>query len=189
MYYRLESKLNEIGVLLDTNTRDNCKRNPFFKDQYPLMEIATKYSELYNLPISKTFSAMRDKIVSHGQVSPFDPFDIYQINCIWEAIYEIMRPTEINIKRVDCAYFFTSEEDCNKYKSYPGMKDAVVCSVNIIEEYNSFLGDMMWLENLDEAIVTAKEIKEAASFFWKGQMTSNPMKEILFQGKYKLKKI
>ena len=61
-----------------------------------------------------------------------------------------------------------------------------LCKVEIIEEYHSFIGDMMWLENINTSTVRAIDIKIAADHYWNGDMTNLPIKEVLFQGKYKL---
>lgn len=66
------------------------------------------------------------------------------------------------------------------------MEDATLCEVEIIAEYTSFLGDMQWLEMIDETKATASECIEAFKHYWNGEMTDNHIEEVLFLGKYKL---
>ena len=49
--------------------------------------------------------------------------------------------------------------------------------------------DMQWLDNIDENTVTAAEAIEVFKRYWAGEMTANPVEEVLFVGKYKLNPI
>lgn len=189
MYYRLESQQNEIGVLLDTNRRDNCRRNPLFKYLFEHVKNVVLVSEKYNILVGKAFHITQQIYEENNIEFPINLTDPYHISSIWETVYEMQRPDNISISRMECAYFFESINSCEYYRNYNNMAHAKICKVEIIEEYASFVGDMMWLENINESTATANIIKEAAIHFWSGDTTSNPVKEILFQGKYLLKEI
>lgn len=116
---------------------------------------------------------------------------------IWNYIYEEARlqiiqsgsNSDINVGRFDSAYFFKTIEDCEKFKSYFGMGLGIICNVEIIEEYDSFVGDMNILEELPELTSTATDVLLASADYWLGKTTNNPILEVLFHGKYKLSPI
>ena len=72
---------------------------------------------------------------------------------------------------------------------YPGMAEAKLCEVEIIDEEFSMKADMKWLDNINENTATAAEVIESFKIYWEGKMTNSPIVEILFVGKYKLNSI
>lgn len=178
-FYRLETDINEINSIIDTNNRNNCKRAPYLKENHVVeyLKSIIDQSILNNITLFEIFNR---EILSKG----FQIVDI--IPGIWEVLYDMARPSQININRLECSYFFSSIEDCKKHKQYPGMVNGVICKVQIIEQQQIFIGDMNWLNNIDECKAKAIDALDVARKYWEGKKTQSPMLEILFQGKYKL---
>jgi hypothetical protein len=113
---------------------------------------------------------------------------------IWNYIYEYTRlqiiqnspQHAVNVGRYNSAYFFNAIEDCENFRSYNGMTQGIVCKVDILEEYDSFRGDMNILENLPPFTSTANDVLLAAIDYWMEKATNTPIYETLFHGKYKL---
>lgn len=181
VFYRLESQLDQIGVLLDTDTRDNMARTVSLKDPYRINILNSVVNYSLQTGVSLQESWFRHKSVDVC-------IDAY-IQHVWELLFEHARPEGMSIRHYDCAYFFTDKVAAVQYRKYPGMKDAVLCEVEIIETYDSILRDMQWLEMLNENTATASECIETLKHYWAGEMTPSPIEEILFLGKYKLNPI
>lgn len=178
-FYRLETDINEINTIIDTTNRNNCKRAPYLKENYVVeyLKSIIDYSKKNNMTL---FDIINNEILNKG-------FEIANIiSGIWEVLYDMVRPSQLNINRLECSYFFSSIEDCEKFKQYPGMENGVICKVQIVEQRLIFTGDMNWLNNIDERKAKAIDALEVAKKYWEGKMTQSPMLEILFQGKYKL---
>ena len=43
-----------------------------------------------------------------------------------------------------------------------------------------------WLDAIDESTATARDIAAAAVRYWAGEMSADPLPEVLFQGRYRL---
>lgn len=102
------------------------------------------------------------------------------IQCAWELLYEHARPESIHIRLYDCAFFFTDMSRAVEYRRYPGMGNAQFCKVDIIQEYDSFMGDMQRLERIDEHTEKASEIIETFKHYWAGEFTDDSIPELCF---------
>lgn len=191
MFYRLEHNLEQIDILVDTNTRDNHYRNPYLKVDYfkSFLELVETISLCEDSRILDAFEQANKLYIEETGTCKVDIYNPKHVNCIWEAIYENQKPKHITITRMDCSYFFNSVDSCNYYKQLLKSENGFICRVDIIEEYKSFIGDMKWLDNLNIETVKAKEIMDAASRFWHGEFTDSPIEEVLFQGQYILSRI
>lgn len=178
-YYRLESQKSQIGVILDTDTRNNTERCAYIleDEKCRVLNSVINTSLQDECSINQSYSA---------HIQNIDPYLVTYIQGVWELLYEHARPKNQNIRHYDCAFFFTDKTAAESYRRYNGMEDATLCEVEIIEEYSSFLGDMQWLEMIDEKKATASECIDAFKHYWNGEMTDNPIEEVLFLGKYKL---
>ena len=113
---------------------------------------------------------------------------------IWDYIYEYARLQiiqnspmhSVKVGRFDSAYFFKTINDCEYFKNYNGMNHGIICRVVVLEEYDSFTGDMKILEDLPELTSTANDVLLAAGNYWLKKTTNTPIYETLFHGKYKL---
>lgn len=132
-----------------------------------------------DIPLSYSWQIHRQK---------YPELDTY-IQCAWELLYEHARPESINIRHYDCAFFFTDMSRAVENRRCPGMENAQLCKVDIIEEYDSFLGDMQWLERIDEHTAKASEIIDVFKHYWAGEFTDDPIHELLFSGKYRLEEV
>lgn len=180
-FFRIESRYNQIGIDLDTSTRDNMARCDALRDKQKLKVL----NSVVNLSIEKDI-ALSHSWQIHRQ--SFPELDSY-IQCAWELLYEHARPESINIRHYDCAFFFTDMSRAVEYRRYPGMGNVQLCKVDIIEEYDSFLGDMQWLERIDENTAKASEIIDVFKHYWTGEFTDDPIPELLFRGKYCLDRV
>lgn len=120
------------------------------------------------------------------QLDPFNPEHQACVCCIWDAAFDLHRPPHVRIGRTDCAYFFTERASCEYYRNYSGMSSAQLCEVQVLETYDRFTGDMRWLDAIDERTATARDIAAAAVRYWAGEMSADPLPEVLFQGRYRL---
>lgn len=145
--------------------------------------------ELINKTLYYHYEDCENGIVSKA----FDLNNEEHKSYIWNYIYENARlqinqqvpQYAVNVGRYDSAYFFHSVKDCEYYRNYNKMSDGIVCKVEVLEEYNSFTGDMNILEKLP-LTSTGNEVFKAAVDYWMEKRTDNPICETLFQGKYKL---
>lgn len=177
-FFRIESRYDQIGIDLDTSTRDNMARCDALKDMQKLkvLNSVVNLSLDKEIPLSYSWQIHRQK---------YPELDNY-IQCAWELLYEHARPVSIDIRHYDCAFFFTDMSRAIEYHRYPGMEKAQLCEVEIIEEYDCFLGDMQWLERIDEHTAKASDIIETFMHYWAGEFTDDPIPELLFRGKYRL---
>lgn len=145
--------------------------------------------ELINKTLYYHYEDCENGIVSKA----FDLNNEEHKSYIWNYIYENARlqinqqvpQYAVNVGRYDSAYFFHSVKDCEYYRNYNKMSDGIVCKVEVLEEYNSFTGDMNILEKRP-LTSTGNEVFKAAVDYWMEKRTDNPICETLFQGKYKL---
>ena len=182
MYYRVEVNPQNIGTVVETPfslnpTRVNVAQNKGewqFLSQLVDKSLSTGYS---------LFKVCNEAVEKNPNIWTLLPG-------IWEVMFERSRPSSIPVRRTDCAFFFKKKENAlNFHKTYPGMQSGQLCKVDIIKEVFSKEVDMNWLESIDENTATAMEIIQAFGNYWNGIMTSNPIVEVLFVGKYKLNPI
>jgi|GEM_PF-202980 len=181
--YRLESDRTQIGIDLDTKTRDNDLRHPDYARHAQIMRLVYVQSLLSGQSILQTIPSLADHF---PQLDPFNPEHQACVCCIWDAAFDLHRPPHMRIGRTDCAYFFTERASCEYYRNYSGMSSAQLCEVQILETYDCFTGDMRWLDAIDERTATARDIAAAAVRYWAGEMSADPHPEVLFQGRYRL---
>lgn len=179
MYYRIEVNRNNIGTFLETPFSLNPRRvriayNPV---EWQLLSALVDISLSNNLALFNVCSAA---VSQNPDIGLF-------LHGIWEVLFERARPAEIPLRRTECTFFFTKETDALSFKSsYPGMVGGVLCEVEILNEAFSMKADMNWVESINENTVTAKEAIDTFRHYWAGEMTSTPIEEVLFVGKYKL---
>lgn len=181
--YRLESDRAQIGIDLDTKTRDNNLRHPDYARHAQIMRLVYVQSLLSGQSILQTIPSFADHF---PQLDPLNPERQACVCCIWDAAFDLHRPQHVRIGRTDCAYFFTERAACEYYRDYIGMSSAQLCEVQILETYDRFTGDMNWLDAIDESTATARDIAAAARRYWAGEMSADPHPEVLFQGRYRL---
>lgn len=180
--YRVEVNYKNIGTVLETPFSLNPTR----------LRIANNPQAWYLLTMLVDISLQNKiRLFDVCQAAVEQNYEIAEyLSGIWEVLFERARPNRIPYKRTECAFFFKKKEDALRFKdNYPGMKGALLCEVEIIEEAFSMKADMKWLDNINENIVTAAEVIEAFHKYWAGAMTTTPVVEILFVGKYKLNPI
>ncbi len=115
------------------------------------------------------------------EITPFS-----EGNYLWEYIFEEEREHNHIHKpmRNESFFLFENKEDCqtyiDKHKHF-----GTICEVELINTSALFRGDM----NIYDAVPnnsTFKQVKEAANEYWSGEISKNPIIEILFQGECKL---
>ena len=116
--YRLESDRTQIGIDLDTKTRDNNLRHPDYARHAQIMRLVYVQSLLSGQSILQTIPSLADHF---PQLDPFNPEHQACVCCIWDAAFDLHRPPHMRIGRTDCAYFFTERAACEYYRNYSGM--------------------------------------------------------------------
>jgi len=106
----------------------------------------------------------------------------------WEYLFERVRVTNFKdkVSRLDSYFLFKSIDDCKCYMETRNITDDIV-KVEIIEAENIFEYDMMFMENIENHY-TIKMINENINKYWNKEFTSNPLIEVLLNGKFKIVK-
>lgn len=125
--YRLESDRTQIGIDLDTKTRDNDLRHPDYARHAQIMRLVYVQSLLSGQSILQTIPSLADHF---PQLDPFNPEHQACVCCIWDAAFDLHRPPHMRIGRTDCAYFFTERASCEYYRNYSGMSGTAMRSAN-----------------------------------------------------------
>ena len=115
--YRLEVNPKEIGVEVDTLTRNNIRRSPHYQRLYNIMEEIAEYSIQNGLLLGKAINDIYTMHINKFGKCILNPSDPIQINCIWPTVYEMCRPSSIEVKGTECSYFFLEKENCKYFKS------------------------------------------------------------------------
>lgn len=180
--YRIEVNQDNIGVELETPfslnpTRIGVSYNP---------AVWNLLSHIVDISLNNNYSLFR---ICNAAISQNLEITDH-IPGIWEVLFERARPASIPLRRTECTFFFETKEDAIKFKkSYQGMATGVLCEVEVIKEVVSLTCDMNWLDSINENIATAAEVIDAFKKYWNGDKTDNPVMEVLFVGKYKLKPV
>lgn len=179
MYYRVEVNHNNIGTVIETPFSLNPTRVGIAYNQAEWQLLSTLVGISLNNGFS-LFNVCNAAVAKNLEIGNILPG-------IWEVLFEMARPESIPQRRTECAFFFEKKDDALRFKAnYPGMDMAVLCEVDIINEVFSMKADMNWLDSIDENTVTAAEAIAVFKKYWSGEMTTTPVVEVLFQGKYKL---
>lgn len=182
MFFRVEVNYNNIGTVLETpfslnSTRLRYANNP---QAWHLLTMLIDISLQNNY---KLFDICHAAVKQNYNIAEYLPG-------IWEVLFDRAKPSNIPMRRTECAFFFEKEVDALRFKeNYQGMEGAMLCEVEIIEEVYSMKADMKWLDNINENTATAAEAIEVFKKYWAGEMTADPVVEVLFVGKYKLNPI
>lgn len=109
---------------------------------------------------------------------------------LWEYINEAIRFNFFREKpkRTDSIFLFDSIESCNYYISNHLNGQGKIYEIELLEKNNIFEADMRIIDNIQNQILFEDLINEFSDY-WKGKLTLNPIKEIIFQGSYKYKNI
>lgn len=107
---------------------------------------------------------------------------------LWEFLNELVRLNYFKDKpnRLDSVFLFSSIESCNYYISEHLNGIGKIYEVELIEVEKYFETDMRVIDNIENQILFEDVINEFSDY-WQGKLTENPIKEIIFQGKYNLK--
>ena len=115
-----------------------------------------------------------------------DPFEGFYI---WEYLFEQVREqlsTSLP-KRTESFFLFESVADCERYMSEI-KRIGMICEVELMETKQLFRADMTFINDIPNNI-NANNVYSIAEKYWKGESSENPLYEIIFQGKCKLKPI
>lgn len=179
MFFRVEVNYNNIGTVLETPFSLNPTRLRYANNP----QVWHLLTMLIDISLQNNFKLFD---ICHAAVE--QNYDIAEyLPGIWEVLFDRAKPSKIPLRRTECAFFFEKEADALRFKeNYPGMEEAMLCEVEIIEEVFSMKADMKWLDNINENTATAAEAIETFKKYWAGEMTADPVVEVLFVGKYKL---
>ena len=182
MYYRIEVNPNNIGTILETPFSLNPTRVGITQNslEWRLLSTLVDLSLMNDISLLNICNAA---IQQNPVIADFLPG-------IWEVMMEMARPNNVPLMRTQCTFFFKDMNDVLCFQqTYPGMMNGKICEVEIIQEVFKMECDMNWLDSIDEKTAKASETIDALKKYWSGQLTSQPVIEILFAGKYKLKQI
>jgi hypothetical protein len=119
---------------------------------------------------------------------PFRLFD--NGTYLWEMTLEMVRMNFFKDKpiRLDSKFFFTDIESCKYYNEKYLNNSGKIYEIEIIKQDSYFEGDMSFIDNIENEILFLDLINEYNDY-WKGKLTSKPIKEVIFQGEFKYKNI
>jgi hypothetical protein len=109
---------------------------------------------------------------------------------LWEYINEAIRLNFFNDKpkRLDSIFLFDNLDSCNYYISNHLHGQGKIYEIELIEMNEFFEADMKIIDNIENQILFEDLVNEFANY-WRADFTKEPIKEIIFQGKYKYKNI
>lgn len=209
-YYKITQKTYPIGEIIDTDNcidKDRIKRN---NELLTCFEKAYSFSEDFELPISVVLTEFALKI------TPLPNNILKRIKYIWKLYFLkiemkkcdlqyseiskysldfILEKSRIFIQnetktilpsRFESSFFFESEEDCKRYHlkfSYEG--EIYIIKVEIIEPKELVRFDNNILSDFSPYYTSVESLNKAKSYLI-GNMSDNPLIEVVFQGKYKI---
>ena len=105
---------------------------------------------------------------------------------LWEFILEFVRLNLYNdsTPRLTSVFFFKDIKSCDYHIQKHLNGFGIKYEVEIIDEISHFEGDMTIIDNVENQIKFDDLIDEFGDY-WSGKTTSEPIKEIVFQGTYK----
>lgn len=105
---------------------------------------------------------------------------------LWEYYLEKVRYEEFDHlpKRLLSTFFFDTVYSCNYYKTKHLNGIGQIKNIELIETKNSFQGDMSIIDGIVNSI-TRDELIDTIRKYWRGEKSSKPVTEIIFQGKFK----
>lgn len=181
-YYRIEVEPRNIGPTLETPYSLNPTR----------VGVAYRTDVWESLNNIIEFAIQRDLIlfdVCQAVIRQY-PMMLDFLPGIWEVLMERTRPKDIPCRRTECAFFFKNRRDAENYKcTYPGMQMGRLCEVTLTEPKYIKELDMNWVDKIDEKTAKACDIVTSFEKYWDGQMTENPIIEVIYNGKYQLNPI
>ena len=109
---------------------------------------------------------------------------------LWETTLEIVRLNLCKNKpsRLESKFFFTDIESCNYFNREYLDGFGKIYEIEIVDEIESFKGDMNFIDRIPNHILFEDLINEFADY-WRGNHTDKPIQEVIFKGKYKYKNI
>ena len=111
---------------------------------------------------------------------------------IWEYLWNLTRQSKYAncVSRYNCLFAFENREDAELYlaeriRENPSYAINKICNVEVIHVDKMEIYDMRWLDNIAIS-ATYAEYLNFVDNYWSGTMTDKPLKEVLFQGIYKI---
>ena len=149
-----------------------------------IMRLVYVQSLLSGQSILQTIPSLADHF---PQLDPFNPEHQACVCCIWDAAFDLHRPPARAYRSHRLRLFLHGEsvlrilQELQRHVLGTAMR-----KVQVLETYDRFTGDMRWLDAIDESTATARDIAAAAVRYWAGEMSADPLPEVLFQGRYRL---
>lgn len=111
--------------------------------------------------------------------------DIASLQFPWELVYEIVRKDDFpeHPRRLDSYFVFNDIGNAEVWAKR--RSDYIVCKVEVLEHWDSFTGDMHFLDCV-EIDSSFQEIQESVQHYWSGTISFNPILETILQGKLRL---
>lgn len=161
-------------------------RNAIVNEEYVDIEKITNNIKHKNQFIS--ISSINKFIQSFDEPNNFIFFD--NGSYLWEYINECIRLNFFKDKpiRLNSIFLFDNLDSCNYYISRHLNGKGKIYEIELIQIDQLFKSDMKIIDNLENQILFEDLVNEFMRY-WKAEYTREPIKEIIFQGKYKYKTI
>lgn len=104
---------------------------------------------------------------------------------LWELIWEIIRVNEFpnRFSRMESLFLFKEQEQARNFFNEYRDLNFKIAEIEILDG-NIEAYDMNWF-TIVPSDIPVSEVQVYARRYWSQEMTDNPIKEFLFQGKYK----
>ena len=135
----------------------------------------------YKIPVS----IMGEFLQSFDEHNQFIYFDNGTV--LWEAFFEKVRAKEFPHlpSRMNSTFLFSDIQSCTFYqKNHCGGQGTVV-EIETVRTDKIFEGDMKIIDDIENSI-SRDELTEKIRQYWKGEQTTNCVKEYIFQGEYNI---
>lgn len=210
-YYKIVEKPSKVGAIIDTDKNFDLLRFERFKKLEKLFNLIFEVSSNSNLPLINILASLypdlfSSEIIVENQndledslgalkkeiaISKFNvkyEFRYFTDYVLYKARTEIKK--EINKPlpdRFKSHFFFESIEDCrNYYNNLISAKSSTIIQVEFIDQNRVYKMDNTFLTSF-ENYYTSKDYYRHAKDFLMERTTENPLFEIIFQGRYKVK--
>jgi hypothetical protein len=109
---------------------------------------------------------------------------------LWEFILEIVRFNNFNHlpKRLESIFLFDDIKSCQYYINNHLKGYGKIYEMELLEIEEIFEADMKKIDDIENHILFL-DLFNKINDYWNGNFTDNPIKEIIFKGRYKYKKI
>ncbi|WP_298141025.1 hypothetical protein [Flavobacterium sp.] len=210
-YYRIEEKPSKVGTVIDTDKKFDLLRIERLKQLEKLFNLIFEISSNLNLPLINILATLYPKlyyseIIIKNQSDLEKHLDVLRKEILYsrfnvqfefrnftdfifsKARADIIKNHKISLPdRFKSRYFFESIEDClNYHDNLISQKPCKIIMVEFIDKNRVYKFDNTFLTSFENHY-TSEDFYRHANDYWMQQTSQNPLFEIIFLGKYKVK--